>query len=215
MADEKIIPLFPLELVLLPDMPLPLHIFEDRYKLMIGECLEGRAAFGIVYSDGRNVERVGCSAAILHVLNRYEDGRLDILAAGRERFHILDTLDRKPYLEARVEFFKDEEEAVDDGLIDLGRGAIRELEKLASLTGRSFDGAELSRLALESLSFVVVSADGIPLEERQRYLEMTGTRRRLEAGTVSLRTLTSKLYVKSQLKKFFGSRDTGPEVTPL
>ena len=207
MPPQDPIPLFPLQLVLLPDMPLPLHIFEERYKLMAGDCLRDRKPFGIVYYDGSDIQRVGCTALITHVLNRYEDGRLDILASGKDRFQIGEFVEGKPFLEAKVEYFKDREEAVDGDLINLGRAAVRELEKLALFTGEVFDGAALSRLTLENLSFVVASAEGITLEEKQRFLEMTMTRDRLKEGTGSLKNLTVRLYWKSQLKRFFGNED--------
>jgi len=207
MPPQDTIPLFPLQLVLLPDMPLPLHIFEERYKLMAGDCLHDRKPFGIVYYDGSDIQRIGCTALITHVFNRYEDGRLDILASGKDRFQIGEFVEGKPFLEAKVEYFKDREEAVDGDFINIGRAAVRELEKLALFTGKVFDGAALSRLTLENLSFVVASAEGITLEEKQRFLEMTGTRDRLKEGTGSLKNLTARLYWKSQLKRFFGNED--------
>ena len=75
-------PLFPLGLVLLPGEVVPLHIFEDRYKLMIGECLEGESEFGIVWLSDDGLKEVGCSARIARVLERFEDGRLNILVEG-------------------------------------------------------------------------------------------------------------------------------------
>jgi Lon protease-like protein len=211
MSTETTIPLFPLQLVLLPDMSLPLHIFEERYKRMVGECLKSDTYFGIVFSDGENIQRVGCTAIITHVMNRYEDGRLDILTAGRERFRIGEILDRKPYLEAEVRYFKDAEEEMDGALVDLARGALRELERHASLTGREVDLAGLSKMGLEHLSFVVASIDGISMEDKQRFLEMTRTRDRLRTGTETLRSVVERLSVKSQLKKFFGNKDPGSE----
>ena len=112
---EVLLPLFPLEVVLLPEAPLPLHIFEDRYKRMIGECLEAqsqgsdREEFGVVLAREAEMQKVGCSARILEVTRRYDDGRLDILTAGTRRFEVLYTKDEKPYLEGGVVFFDDEE----------------------------------------------------------------------------------------------------------
>src|SRR6266481_4942411 len=102
MPSELLLPLFPLEVVLLPGATLPLHIFEERYKLMIGEALEGRSEFGIVLAKGRSLANLGCSAEVEKVVKRYEDGRLDILTAGRRRFEILFLDDQKPYLQAAV-----------------------------------------------------------------------------------------------------------------
>jgi Lon protease-like protein len=215
MSAGPTIPLFPLRLVLLPDMTLPLHIFEERYKRMVGECLEGDKSFGIVFSDGENFERVGCTAVVAHVLNRYDDGRMDILTTGRDRFRIGEIFERKPYLEADVRFFGDAEEKMDGALVELARRALRELERHASLTGRDPDLARLSKLDLERLSFVVASVDGIAMEDKQRFLEMTGTRERLRDGTESLKSVVDRLSVKSQLKKFFGNKDSGSEPVHL
>jgi len=114
---EVLLPLFPLEVVLLPEAPLPLHVFEDRYKRMIGECLEAqsrgsdREEFGVVLAREGEMQKVGCSARILEVTRRYDDGRLDILTAGIRRFEVLYTTDEKPYLEGGVVFFDDAEES--------------------------------------------------------------------------------------------------------
>jgi Lon protease-like protein len=101
--------IFPLAVVLLPRNLLPLHIFEDRYKEMIGAVLEADSEFGVVLAAKDGIARVGCSAAIERVLERYEDGRMDILTAGRRRFEIQSLDQEKSYLRAEVEYFDDEE----------------------------------------------------------------------------------------------------------
>lgn len=104
------IPLFPLDLVLFPRAPLPLHIFEDRYKEMIGVCLESNSPFGVVRAQREGLATVGCTANILRVMHRYPDGRMDILCEGDQRFEI-GTLDNaRSYLEAQVDEFEDEYE---------------------------------------------------------------------------------------------------------
>src|SRR5262249_5671423 len=85
---SEIIPLFPLELFLFPGIPLPLHIFEPRYKEMVGECLDKKAPFGIVRARDDQMAQVGCSAKIVDVLKRYDDGRLDIMTEGVRRFEL-------------------------------------------------------------------------------------------------------------------------------
>lgn len=104
------IPLFPLDVVLFPGEPLPLHIFEERYKEMIDGCLEKRSAFGVVRAQRDGLAVIGCTARILRVLHRYEDGRLDILCRGEQRFEIEMLENARAYLEAKVEFFDDHEE---------------------------------------------------------------------------------------------------------
>ena len=90
MTGHQIIPLFPLGVVLLPQMELPLHIFEERYKVMINECLEQDRNFGVVHYVGTDIRTMGCTAKILDVIKQYEDGRMDIVTRGKTRFVIKD-----------------------------------------------------------------------------------------------------------------------------
>lgn len=102
-------PIFPLELALLPHARLPLHIFEDRYKEMVGECLEQESEFGVVLQRGQGILRAGCSASIEQVLKRYDDGRLDILTVGRRRFEIEEIDTERSFMRAEVRYFQDTE----------------------------------------------------------------------------------------------------------
>ncbi len=107
MQLETTIPLFPLGVVLLPGMVLPLHIFEERYKLMIGECLKQDKKFGIVYYDNEEIRKKGCTANIVKVMKRYDDGRMDILTQGDKRFTTTGIIEEKSYLQAKVVYFDD------------------------------------------------------------------------------------------------------------
>jgi Lon protease-like protein len=112
--EESLLPLFPLEVVLLPEELLPLQIFEDRYKQMIGARLAAKAAnapgqeFGVILVKEQGIQTLGCTAAIVNVTRKYPDGRFDILAVGRRRFEILFTREEQPYLEGAVVFFDDD-----------------------------------------------------------------------------------------------------------
>ncbi|HEY4361655.1 MAG TPA: LON peptidase substrate-binding domain-containing protein [Bryobacteraceae bacterium] len=106
--QQGLLPLFPLQVVLFPGAELPLHIFEERYKEMIGEVLKDRQEFGVVMANEKGVVSTGCTATIDRVLKRYDDGRMDILTLGRRRFEILLLNNEKPYLRGAVEFFDDE-----------------------------------------------------------------------------------------------------------
>ena len=101
------IPLFPLELVLLPGMPLPLHIFEPRYREMIAECISGKAPFGIVRAQRDGLAIVGCTAQVLRVLQSYPDGRSDILTQGVHRFEIEQLDNSRSFLQAQVDLLPD------------------------------------------------------------------------------------------------------------
>jgi Lon protease-like protein len=102
------IALFPLDVVLFPDMQLPLHIFEERYKEMVGACLAGEIEFGVVRAQREGLAIAGCVATVARVLSRYPDGRLDILCVGTRRFEIEQLDDSQSFLQAEVDFFEDE-----------------------------------------------------------------------------------------------------------
>jgi uncharacterized protein len=101
------IPLFPLDVVLLPDMPLPLHIFETRYKAMIRRCLDEKIEFGMILATDQGMASVGCTAQIVRKLQDYSDGRMDILAEGRAVFHLDELVNEKEYYEGRVAYLTD------------------------------------------------------------------------------------------------------------
>jgi Lon protease-like protein len=107
--QQGLLPLFPLQVVLLPGGELPLHIFEDRYKEMIGEILRDRQEFGVVLASEKGIVNMGCTATVDKVLRRYPDGRMDILVRGRRRFEILLLNDERSYLRGSVDFFDDEQ----------------------------------------------------------------------------------------------------------
>jgi Lon protease-like protein len=102
------VPLFPLDVVLFPGACLPLHIFEERYKEMIGECLRERSGFGVVRAQREGLAVIGCMAKIARVLHEYEDGRLDILCDGGDRFEIEQLDNSRDFLQAEVDFFTDD-----------------------------------------------------------------------------------------------------------
>jgi ATP-dependent Lon protease len=102
--------LFPLQLVVFPRIQVPLHIFEERYKELIGEAIAHHTEFGIVRVKDAGIASTGCSVAVEKVLTRYPDGRMDILTRGARRFEILALDQEKAYLRGEVEFFNDEDE---------------------------------------------------------------------------------------------------------
>src|SRR5579859_8124671 len=103
-----LLPLFPLEVVLLPGTPLPLHIFEPRYKEMIRECLNNEAPFGVIRALEAGIAEVGCTAEIITVTKEYPDGRLDLIAEGRKRFEVLELNRERSFLQADVLMVPDE-----------------------------------------------------------------------------------------------------------
>ena len=108
MRPERI-PLFPLNVVLLPGAELPLHIFEPRYREMVKNCLEEESEFGMLLALPYGVARVGCTAEILEVAKRYEDGRMDILTIGRAKFRVVELFPENPLTEGQVDYLEDRE----------------------------------------------------------------------------------------------------------
>ena len=109
--QEGLLPLFPLQAVLFPGAELPLHIFEDRYKEMIGEALRDHVEFGVVLASEKGLVNTGCTATVERVLKQYPDGRMDILTLGRRRFEILLLNSERAFLRGAVDFFDDEKAA--------------------------------------------------------------------------------------------------------
>ena len=182
--EEILLPLFPLELVLLPEEPLPLHIFEERYREMIGECLQaktsgfGRQDFGVVLAKGQEISNVGCSAQIVNVTRKYDDGRMDILTVGKRRFEILLTNEEKSYLRASVEFFDDEGsdtpgESEAENAIQLFREIMRKLHQASEMP------VHLPH-PYRHLSFRLAASLPLALEFKQRLLSLRNEPERLQ-----------------------------------
>jgi Lon protease-like protein len=103
------IPLFPLNVVLLPGADLPLHIFEPRYLEMVNRCLKDKSEFGVLLALPKGVARVGCTAEIIEVVRRHNDGTMDILSVGREAFRVIEFFDENPLAEGHVDYLEDRE----------------------------------------------------------------------------------------------------------
>jgi len=101
------LPLFPLNVVLLPGADMPLHIFEPRYRQMVRDCLDTKAPFGMLLALPNGIAGTGCTAEILEVTNRYEDGRCDILTVGREPFRVIELFTEEPLMRGAVDFLED------------------------------------------------------------------------------------------------------------
>jgi Lon protease-like protein len=115
-ATVERFPLFPLGLVLLPGELVPLHIFEERYKLMVGECLEQDTEFGIIWLSDDGLKEIGCAARITRVLERFDDGRLNIVVEGTVPFRLTRRIEDLPYPAGDVEPLADDGEADQEAL---------------------------------------------------------------------------------------------------
>jgi Lon protease-like protein len=127
---SRLIPLFPLQVVVFPRTPLPLHIFEDRYKLMVGDAIQNETEFGMVLASKDGIVNAGCTVSVEKVVERYPDGRMDILTRGRRRFEIVSLNEEKDYLQGEVNFFDDDDFApVPDELREQALARYRELSE--------------------------------------------------------------------------------------
>jgi Lon protease-like protein len=204
------IPLFPLGLVLLPGMALPLHIFEERYKLMISECISADTLFGIVFFDGRSIRPVGCMARVHRVLQRYEDGRMDILTRGEQRFFIHEIIEEKPYMEAQAVFFEDEAASAPEDpaeALSHAHAALRQMNA-AGLPDDFVDAETLSDAG--ALAFAIAALEGFSHDERQRFLEMTSTAERLGKAIEVLGRIAERARLTARIQKIIGGNGHPP-----
>lgn len=165
--------MFPLDLVLFPGAPLPLHIFEPRYKEMITECLEQKKPFGMVRATKDAVAEVGCTASILKVRNKYDDGRLDIDTEGRQRFEIIQLNQERPFLQGEVVFFDDDPGNVSDSD---AKAALQLHTQLFEILGQQ---TEL-HASNSCNSFQLAHELPVDLDFKQALLEMKSERQRME-----------------------------------
>lgn len=126
-----LIPLFPLRVVVFPRTPLPLHIFEERYKEMVGSAIRDQSELGIVLAHQNGIGNAGCTVKVEKLLQMYPDGRMDILTRGQRRFEIVTINEEKDYLQAEVSFFDDEDAAAASP--ELRAQALQHYKDLAAL----------------------------------------------------------------------------------
>ncbi len=171
-----LLPLFPLEIVVFPGAPLPLHIFEPRYKEMIGECLSQNRAFGMVRAKENALSAIGCSARILTVIKKYEDGRMDISAEGAQRFEIIQLSQERSFLQAEVAFFDDEPSTVSKSAAET---VIQLHEQLFSVIGQPVEVEQDAAY----LSFRLAQDLPVDLDFKQTLLEIKSEAERIEILT--------------------------------
>jgi Lon protease-like protein len=166
--------LFPLGIVLLPTEQLPLHIFEERYKELIGECVELDQEFGLVYADDDGLRDVGTRARVVEVLTRFEDGRLNILVEGGARFRLTELTDGRSFNTGLVTAVVDEDDQADDSGVD---EALRLFGRLRELTGSEVEAPDRDT---PQLSFALAGKVELAVEEKLGLLAETSERVRME-----------------------------------
>jgi Lon protease-like protein len=180
-------PLFPLGIVALPHELVPLHIFEDRYRTMIGECLDRGSEFGIVWAGEEGVRPIGCAMEITEVLERMEDGRLNILTRGTRPFRIVDERHDLAYPAGTVEFLGDKSEQSDTKTKTAAHEAYGSLVEQA--TDRSPDADELDAMTAYEMAATV----DFGLEAKQGLLDLRSENARLRLVTRLFRAATKRL----------------------
>jgi Lon protease-like protein len=168
-VDE--IGLFPLPIVLLPGEYVPLHIFELRYKELIGECLDAGLELGLVFSDNEGMRTIGTRAVPARVLRRYPDGRLDIVIKGQLRFRVMKLTEGRSFPTAKAQGFHDENDAPSEEEV---KSCIEALAGFLAATGGDPRAARP-----DSISFAIAARAPFPPEVKQQLLEMTSERARL------------------------------------
>jgi Lon protease-like protein len=174
---SSLLPIFPLELVLLPGVPLPLHIFEPRYKEMIAECLEQKKPFGVVRASSDGVADIGCTAEIMSVTKKYDDGRMDILTRGVERFEVIEVNEDRSFLQAEISVVQDEDEPGKPAG-EMATQAVRLHAEIAKLAGAEPSGPD-ERAG--KLSFLLAGSLPLDLDFKQSLLSTLSEEKRLEA----------------------------------
>ncbi len=185
-------PLFPLGIVALPGESVPLHIFEDRYLRMIEHCLGSELGapvreFGIVWLSEQELKPVGCACEIESVLERSEDGHMNILTRGVRPFRLRERQDDLPYPAGVVEFLSDAEEELDTEAAEAARALYRDLVRQA--TDRTLESDELGRMDAYEMAATVE----FPPDDKQQLLELRSENARLRLLSVLLRGATERL----------------------
>ena len=180
-------PLFPLGLVALPTELVPLHIFEERYKAMIGRCLEENSEFGIVWMAEDGLRPIGCACEIAEVLERMPDGRLNLVARGTRPFRIEARQEELAYPAGTVEFLEDEPEPPDADAADTAHAAYAELVEQA--TDRTPDQEEIGRMTAYEMAATV----DFGLDAKQGLLDLRSEAARLALAAKLFRAALKRL----------------------
>ena len=179
LLQTPLLPLFPLEIVLLPHTVLPLHIFEERYKDMVQDCLESRSEFGLVLVTDQTMRRTGCTASIDRVLQRFPDGRMNILVRGQRRFEFSELNEGKSYFRGAPQFIEDSpEDAPDEEICKSALALSNRLMELARSDNQAFQDPPPT-IADSQMSYRLVAGLPAELDWKQALLEERSERARL------------------------------------
>jgi Lon protease-like protein len=194
--SDPLLPLFPLDLVLLPHTNLPLYIFEERYKEMIQDCLRNRWEFGMLAVQGNSVRNIGCTASISEVVDRFPDGRMNILVRGERRFEIKQLNEEKSYLRGIPEFLEDD--LAEPPTEELRRRAIQLYNRVTELTEIPIRALQGDPVYTDTqLSYRLMAAVPADLPWKQSLLELRSEPARLDRVITYLQELIKFLEAPS------------------
>jgi len=205
------LPLFPLGLVLYPGERTPLHIFEPRYKEMVGYCLDEDVPFGIVLFEEEEMADIGCTARIVNVAQTYDDGRMDIVVEGERRFRLLDLYDDESYLTVDGETIDEPEETPKR---NLQQRLITQHMRLLELAGRTVRPSLYQDV--KALSYVIAPNAGLSSQQKQDVLEILTENERVAYLVDHLEALIPRVRQMEDLRRRIQSnghfKDFPPEV---
>jgi Lon protease-like protein len=185
--------LFPLKVVLLPTEQIPLHIFEPRYKELIGECIEDDAEFGLVLSDDEGLRRVGTRARVTDVLERFDDGRLNVVVEGGERFRLIELTSGRSFHTGQIEPIEDDDLDAEPADAQRALGLFRRVAELAEAETTE---PEPSR----RLSYEIAARIELPLGLKQELLESRSEPERLRRLSQALDGIAELLTKQKELR---------------
>ena len=180
-------PLFPLGLVALPTELVPLHVFEERYKTMIGRCIDEQSEFGIVWMAEDGLRPVGCACEIAEIVERMDDGRINLIARGTRPFRIETRQDELPYPAGTVEFLEDREEEADEEVVEAAHSAYSDLVEEA--TDHAPDREEIAAMSAYQMAATVEFG----LDAKQGLLDLRSEAARLRLVTRLFRAAIKRL----------------------
>ena len=201
---SSLLPLFPLDLVLFPGASLPLHIFEPRYREMISECLAQNQPFGVVRSKDGGVAEIGCTAAILEVTKKYDDGRMDIATEGRRRFEVMQLNRDRSFLRAEVFYLEDEPTRATPEQV---ARAVKLHGEIMSLAGAEAESA--TEADEKQLSFRLASSLPLDLDFKQSLLAMKSEEERLPALIAAFEAILPAVRRTMHLRRKAGGNGHG------
>jgi Lon protease-like protein len=185
--------LFPLKVVLLPTEQIPLHVFEPRYKELIAECIEDDSEFGLVLSDDEGLRQVGTRARVTDVLERFDDGRLNVVVEGGERFRLVELTSGRAFHTGQIEPIEDDDLDAEPADAQRALGLFRRVAELAEAETTE---PEPSR----RLSYEIAARIELPIGLKQELLESRSEPERLRRLSQALDGIAELLTKQKELR---------------